>query len=237
MDWIEWEPLYLDIVSKLSLDIGFDRTATNILTEMLRNCDPDPLLQQLKNRISGRDVIVFGAGPSLDRHIQLVLSGRGYRGSVHIAADGAVRALHKYGMHCDFLVTDLDGVGDDIAAYTKNDTLPVVHAHGDNITLLKRVLPSIGQVLGSTQVEPTNRAFLWGGFTDGDRACYMASEYRPKRIIVAGMDFGRIVGRWSKPEYPKEHPADERKAAKLDIGQALLTRLTSRSDLPFLFLR
>jgi len=237
MDWVEWEPLYRDIVSKLSLDVSLDRTATNILTKMLRNCDPEPLLQQLKDKIIGHDVIVFGAGPSLDRHIKLILSEGGYRGSVHVAADGAVRALRKYNMHCDFLVTDLDGVGDDLTQYTENGTLPVIHAHGNNIALLKRVLPSVSPVLGSTQVQPTKRAFLWGGFTDGDRACYMVSEYRPRRIILAGMDFGRVVGRWSKPERPMDHPADERKAAKLEIGRFLLTRLAARSDLSFVFLQ
>ncbi len=237
MDWVEWEPLYRDIVSKLSLDVSLDKTATNILTKMLRNCDPEPLLQQLKDKINGRDVVVFGAGPSLDRHIRLMLSEGSYGGSVHVAADGAVRALREYDLHCDFLVTDLDGVGDDIAQYAETGTLPVIHAHGNNIVLLKRVLPTVSPVLGSTQVEPTARAFLWGGFTDGDRACYMVSEYRPKRIIVAGMDFGRVVGKWSKPECPMDHPADERKAAKLEIGRTLLERLAAKSNLPFVFLR
>jgi uncharacterized Rossmann fold enzyme len=50
------------------------------------------------------------------------------------------------------------------------------------------------------------------------------------------MDFGNIVGKWSKPHYTVDHAADERKREKLQIGLELLSLLRSRTDLEFVSL-
>ena len=94
------------------------------------------------------------------------------------------------------------------------------------------MVPDLGQVLGSTQVEPTERTFLWGGFTDGDRACYVVAAYSPREIILAGMDFGGVVGKWSKPSHDTHFPAPQRKLVKLEIARNLITTLFERVDIP-----
>jgi hypothetical protein len=94
------------------------------------------------------------------------------------------------------------------------------------------MVPELGPVLGSTQVEPTDRAFLWGGFTDGDRACYLVITYSPREVILAGMDFGRTVGKWSKPMKDTHFPAPQRKIVKLEIAHELISALFETVNLP-----
>ena len=123
------------------------------------------------------------------------------------------------------IVTDLDGNIKDILDLCKQGAIPVIHAHGDNIKKIEKFVPKFDYFLGSTQVNPTERVFLWGGFTDGDRACFLAAHYNPKQIIMVGMDFGNMVGRWSKPGHSSSYLASERKKIKLEIANELITYL------------
>ena len=223
----------MDIVRRLGLDATADRRATDLLTSILQPIDPNPLLTKLSDIISGKQVIVCGAGPSLKRQIE---SFSDTEESVLVVADGATSVMLELGLHCDVVVTDLDGDVDHLIEAEKNGSLLIVHAHGDNIERVKSIVPRLGAVLGSTQVEPTDRAFLWGGFTDGDRACHVACDYAPERIILAGMDFGDTVGKWSKPEHDSHFLAGERKRIKLEIAEELISDLFERSRIDHQFL-
>ena len=79
---------------------------------------------------------------------------------------------------------------------------------------------------------PMKNVFLWGGFTDGDRACYVVTAYSPREIILAGMDFGDVVGKWSKPSHESHFPAPQRKRVKLAIAHELITTLFEMVDIP-----
>jgi len=77
------------------------------------------------------------------------------------------------------------------------------------------------RVLGTTQVEPFGKLFNFGGFTDGDRAAFMAHELGASRIYLVGMDLGAEIGR---------HSGDKdigRKLVKLAICKELLAWLAS----------
>jgi uncharacterized Rossmann fold enzyme len=237
MRWLDWQPVYLDIVNRLDLDPAMDREATRLLTEILMEIEPRPLLRQLQERIQGKTVVICGAGPSLETHLQSMMSTRDGSSLVYVAADGAVSALLNLGCECSIIATDLDGNLDDIEESIGRGALTVVHAHGDNMDKVREVVPNLGAVLGSTQVEPTERAFLWGGFTDGDRACYVVADYSPDRVILAGMDFGGLVGKWSKPMHEDHFPASERKRAKLDIAKQLISSVIDRTAIPFTILK
>jgi uncharacterized Rossmann fold enzyme len=232
MDWTEWQPIYHDIVNRLGLDAEMDIQATQLLTDLLMKINPEPLLRNLEEKIHGRTVVICGAGPSLEKHVQLLKERSDFDDLVFVAADGAVSLLLEQDCPCDIIVTDLDGDFDHIRQSTLNGALCIVHGHGDNMDKILDMVPSLGQVLGSTQVEPTERVFLWGGFTDGDRACYVVAKYAPERIILAGMDFGKVVGKWSKPSHEAHFPASQRKLIKLEIAHELITTLFERIDLP-----
>jgi uncharacterized Rossmann fold enzyme len=130
----------------------------------------------------------------------------------------------------------LDGDLNHIKQAIENGALCIVHGHGDNIDKILDMVPNLGHVLGSTQIEPTERVFLWGGFTDGDRACYVVTAYSPRAVILAGMDFGRVAGKWSKPSHDSHYPASQRKRVKLEIAHELITTLFERIDIPHTFL-
>jgi uncharacterized Rossmann fold enzyme len=236
LDWVDWYPIYLDIVKRLNLDSDADKESTDILTSMLKPVDPSPLLTQLSGLISGKRVVVCGAGPSLEKHLRSFIEREEYEKYTIVVADGATSVVLELGVRCDVIVTDLDGTIDHLIKAQNKGALLIVHAHGDNIDRVKSVIPMLGPILGSTQVEPTDRAFLWGGFTDGDRACYVVSEYSPERIILAGMDFGSTVGKWSKPGHDGHFPANERKRIKLEIAEELISSLLSRTGIDHQFL-
>ncbi|TFH08158.1 MAG: DUF115 domain-containing protein [Candidatus Thorarchaeota archaeon] len=237
MEWKEWQPIYQDIVNRLGLDSEMDMQATQILTDLLMSINPDPLLKVLEQKIVDKTIVVCGAGPSLEKHVQALKERSDYQDLVFVAADGAVSLLLEQNCPCDIIITDLDGDYNHIKQASQNGALCIVHGHGDNIDKILDMVPGLGQVLGSTQVEPTERVFLWGGFTDGDRACYVMTKYSPERIILAGMDFGRVVGKWSKPSHESHFIAPQRKLIKLEIAHELITTLFDRIDIPYTILQ
>ena len=237
MEWMEWQPIYYDIVNRLGIDPEMDTQATQLLTDLLMNINPNPLLRILEQKIFGRTVVICGAGPSLEKHIQILKERIDYRDLVFVAADGATSLLLEQKCPCDIIVTDLDGNHNHIEQSAQDGALCIVHGHGDNIDKILDMVPNLGQILGSTQVEPTERVFLWGGFTDGDRACYIVTKYSPERIILAGMDFGRVVGKWSKPSHESHFIAPQRKLIKLEIAHELITSLFERIDIPYSILQ
>jgi len=233
MRWEEWKPFYLDIVDRLGLDVQADRMATALLTNLLEDIDPEPLLRNLKELVAGCTVIVCGAGPSLERHLESVIESNEFDNAVYVAADGAISAFVNQGLNCDIVVTDLDGRMEHIREAVEHGTLAIVHAHGDNMEIVRESVPNLGKILGSTQVEPTDNVFLWGGFTDGDRACHIIAQNAPKCIVLAGMDFGTTAGKWSKPNHERDFRASKRKRIKLRIAEELLTHLMSSSRIEY----
>ncbi len=232
MEWVEWEPTYNDIVQRLKLNPTMDREATRVLSDLLSDYDPYPLMQSLSNLIKDQEVLISGPAPSLEKHLQQIIK-EGIDKYTIVAVDGASTALIENRIHCDVIITDLDGNLNDIKTHHKNGAIVVIHAHGDNIETVQKHVPEILPALGSTQVEPTNRAFLWGGFTDGDRATHIVSEYSPKRVVLAGMDFGPLVGWWSKPGHTEHYLADARKKIKLSIAKELIFSPLKRSNIPY----
>jgi uncharacterized Rossmann fold enzyme len=62
------------------------------------------------------------------------------------------------------------------------------------------------------------------------------SDYKPERIILAGMDFGSLVGQWSKPRYDNHFAASRRKKIKLEIAEELISSLFQRREIEHSFL-
>lgn len=236
MRWTDWYPTYLDIVQRLDLDIERDQEATELLTTLLENINPNPLLERLRETIAGKIVVVCGAGPSLDRHLESLKTNSDLSDSVIVAADGAVSVVLKHDIGCDVVATDLDGDLEHLKEVNSKGALLIVHSHGDNMDIVRSAVPELGNILGSTQVQPTHRAFLWGGFTDGDRACHIVSKYSPAKIMLAGMDFGNLVGKWSKPGHDAHFTANKRKRIKLVIAQELLSNLFERTGIEHVYL-
>ncbi|HMK53364.1 MAG TPA: 6-hydroxymethylpterin diphosphokinase MptE-like protein, partial [Methanobacteriaceae archaeon] len=125
--------------------------------------------------------IVFGAGPSLKRNI-IELKKIELDDFLLIAADGATTALLEENIVPDIIVTDLDGRMDTIFKANRLGSVMVVHAHGDNFKKISKYVPELLRVIGTTQSTPLANVYNWGGFTDGDRAVFLAVELGVKVI-------------------------------------------------------
>ena len=214
---------YLRIVEKLGLNTGEDRKARDILDSLV----PENDWSVPEGMIRGNAVIVFGAGPSLKEDVRKFKESRIC--PTIIAADGATKALLEQGITPNIVATDLDGFEDALISASRLGSILVVHAHGDNIGRLKEVVPRLaGLIYGTTQVEPTEKIMNFGGFSDGDRAVYLAAHFKAERILLAGMDFGVVIGSYSGKR------GGDRKRKKLEIGKRLIEELAEKSGVEML---
>ena len=228
MDLERWLVIYNSIASRLSLDPSKDQDAALELFRLLSLKTPLPEIS-LRSKISGKIAVVYGAGPSLDEGLRMILES-GFSGRlIHLVADGASSAFLECGKVPDIIFTDLDGPAADLTRSCSAGAWLVVHAHGDNIPLLRGLVPGLGcPILGSTQVHPIPPHVLnFGGFTDGDRAAYWAEELGASGVVLVGMDFGDEIGRRSKPRLQGERL--KLKLEKLKIGRELVSALAAEN--------
>ena len=220
MRFIDWFPYYQDIRQQFGYSTEKDQNAANILSNMLKKKSLD--LKVLQRKIARRHVMVIGAGDSLIQNIKFVKKNRKF---VKIVADGATEALIENHIKPDIVVTDLDG---DISFLRKAErvgAIIVVHSHGDNIEELKKIVPTLRRVIGTTQVMPVENVYNFGGFTDGDRCVFLADEFGAEEIVLVGMEFGDRIGVHSKRSVDNI----QLKIHKMKAGKRLLEMLAKRS--------
>ncbi len=216
-EWLKWYDL---IRVKFRYSIVEDQNAARFLSELLEARGLD--LKVLTNLISGKNVIVAGAGPSLEDSVQKLGSLKEF---VIIAADGASQALLENDVKPDIVVTDLDGSHEHLLRADKMGSIMAVHAHGDNVNLMRNLVPKMRNCIGTTQVKPLHNVYNFGGFTDGDRSVFLASELGAKSIVLVGMDLGDKIGRYSKTKVSDQ----KLKVEKMVVGKELLEWLPTFS--------
>jgi uncharacterized Rossmann fold enzyme len=114
-------------------------------------------------------------------------------------------------------VSDLDKNPETVERLTVDGVPVAVHGHGDNLAAIRDVVPNCDDayVLPTTQAEPRGPVRNFGGFTDGDRAAFLADHLGAGRLTFVGWDF--------------DDPAvDPMKARKLEWAERLLFWLESR---------
>ena len=185
-----WRDKYTGILREFGYDEEADTRAARMLDHILGKRVP---LQRLSCVIRGRTVFVVGAGPSLPRSLDIL---REFPAVPRIVADGALAALAGGGLAADIVVTDLDGDWSSLEDAGRGDTVFVVHAHGDNIERL-HLVRRLANCIGTTQGEELGGICNFGGFTDGDRAVFLAEHFGASRIVLIGMDLGSRIGRYS----------------------------------------
>lgn len=222
----EWWPWYERILRAFNYDREEDQRAAHILNELL---GPKALVREAAERIiRKRQILVFGAGPSLEEDLKKIVEDDIWRHFVIVTADGATSALLEIvGRIPDIVVTDLDGDMEDIISSERRGSLIVVHAHGDNIPSLRQYVPMFSEAMGTTQARPIGRIYNFGGFTDGDRAVFLSAAQGAQMVVLAGMDFGVEIGRYSK----KVSKSVEAKRLKLWFGKRLLEWLSSKTPI------
>ncbi|WP_247728731.1 6-hydroxymethylpterin diphosphokinase MptE-like protein [Halovivax limisalsi] len=209
VEWATWEPIYEAIRSTF----GFDRRADERARDRLLSLST-PFEGGLSGAFEGQSVVVAGAGPSLtsDRSLERARSA-----DAVVAASTAVDALADHGVPVDWMVTDLDKNPGTVERLAASGTPVAVHAHGDNVALVERVVPRCpsGSILATTQVRPRGHVVNTGGFTDGDRAAFLADALGADSLSFVGWTFD-------------DPSVDDEKRAKLAWAERLLYWLERR---------
>jgi len=178
MEFKVWEPHYCEILAYFGFDRGGDEKAARLLAQLM----PRDNLLSLAALTCGNPVTVCGNAPCLKDEL-------GKINGVVFAADAASDVLDAHGIRPDAVFTDLDGASDRLLALNKAGTIVVVHAHGDNIALLKHWIPRFeGPLVATTQGTPLAHVHNFGGFSDGDRAVFAADELGAEQITLIGFD-------------------------------------------------
>ncbi len=178
MDFEEWEPWYREILEYFGFSREQDEEAARLLASLVSRDD----IISLTARTHAKEVTVCGNAPCLKQELG------GIRGVV-FAADAAAEVLDVYGIRPDVVFTDLDGATDRLLELNESGTIVVVHAHGDNMPLLRHWVPRFkGAVVATTQSTPLPHVYNFGGFSDGDRAVFAADELGARHITLIGFD-------------------------------------------------
>ncbi len=208
MHYEDWEPFYLQIIE----DFGFSREADEkVAAELDRLLGGKRMTaEEMRPIFHGRVVTVAGNGPSLAEDLSAAEG-------VLVTADEATTVALEHGLHPAVLVTDLDGRVEDQLRANAEGTVAVVHGHGDNGPAVRTWAARFtGRTVATTQSRPSGRLLDFGGFTDGDRAVYLADHFGAKEIRLAGWDF----------EHPSPKDGDPPvKQRKLDWAYILLQNL------------
>jgi uncharacterized Rossmann fold enzyme len=185
MEWNEWEHWYDQIVVNMGLDPKRDMEAARLLRTLEAHRRGD--LRDLEKLIRGKEVIIFGPAPFSDMN---------FGNAVKISAGSTTDQLVEMNIWPEIIVTDLDGNVPAQVEANKKGAVAVIHAHGDNMDAIREWVPRFSPpVIGTTQVEPIEDIYNFGGFTDGDRSVFMAIHFGASRIILKGFDFDNPTGK------------------------------------------
>ncbi|ELZ35519.1 6-hydroxymethylpterin diphosphokinase MptE-like protein [Halorubrum tebenquichense] len=212
MNFSTFEPAYEAILD----DFGFDRAADERARDAAADlATPFPLDRLADWR--GETVAVAGAAPCLADEVELARDA-----DVVVAASTAVDVLADRGVAVDCMVTDLDKNPETAAALTRDGVPVAAHAHGDNLPAVREWLPRFAdeRTLATTQAAPVGPVRNTGGFTDGDRAAFLADHVGAGELVFPGWDFD-------------DPDVDPMKAKKLDWAARLLRWLERRRDEEF----
>ncbi|NHN58471.1 MULTISPECIES: 6-hydroxymethylpterin diphosphokinase MptE-like protein [Halorussus] len=208
MRYQTWRPVYELILADFGFDRSADERARDALADLARPFDLDRL------DATGRTVAVAGAGPSLTDPAEL---DRAREADAVFAASTAADDLRDAGVAVDCMVTDLDKNPETARELTREGTPVAAHAHGDNVPAVREWVPRFDadNVLATTQARPVGPVRNFGGFTDGDRAAFLADRLGADRLVFVGWDLD-------------DPDVDETKAKKLRWAERLLRWLELR---------
>ena len=183
MNFAEWEPVYEEILAEFGFSRAADEAAREEIAALL---SPHAFDRDRLRVLADEEVVVAGAGPSLPDDLDRI-----GKQDVVIGASTAVDTLLDAGIDVELMTTDLDKNPATVRRLVERGVPIAIHAHGDNRALLREVVPDLPprNVLATTQAAPRVGVENYGGFTDGDRAAFLADEFGARELRFVGWDF------------------------------------------------
>jgi 2-amino-4-hydroxy-6-hydroxymethyldihydropteridine diphosphokinase len=223
VEYETWAPEYRRLQATFGFPFEREVESAERLAALLPRGRAAEALSRLGARLAGRLAVVAGLAPGAGPPPVWQLP-TGPTGPAVVAADGATARCLEAGLVPDVIVTDLDGpVASEVTANARGSAV-LVHAHGDNLSAVTRWVPEFsGEVYGSWAGPPTADLVNVGGFTDGDRAAFLAEHVRARAIVLWGFDFDLV----DEPD----PVARAIKRAKLRSARDLLGWLAGRSSI------
>ncbi|SEO73441.1 hypothetical protein SAMN04487948_104439 [Halogranum amylolyticum] len=212
MNFDDWEPVYEAILADFGFGREADERARDVLAEFAVPFDTERFAD-----VTDSTVAIAGAGPSLAAELDVAAAA-----DVVFAASTATDVLRDADISVDLMVTDLDKNPETAVALTREGVPVAAHAHGDNVPAVREWVPKFDRehVLATTQAAPVGPVVDYGGFTDGDRAAFIADEFGAGELVFLGWDFD-------------DPDVDDVKARKLQWAERLLRWLEVRRDEEF----
>ncbi|RLM59272.1 DUF115 domain-containing protein [Halobellus sp. Atlit-31R] len=175
-----WEPIYESILGDFGYPRDGDEHARDAIAAYASPFDFDRL------DYATDTVAVVGAAPSLPEELARVADVDRI-----VAASTAADVVRDAGYDVDLFVTDLDKNPETARELTREGTPVAAHAHGDNVPLVEEWVPQLTErhVVATTQAAPIDAVYNFGGFTDGDRAAFLADELGAAELRFVGWDF------------------------------------------------
>ncbi len=183
MNFETFEPIYEAILT----DFGFGREADEHARDIAEELSTPFRLSRF-DEWEGETVAIVGAAPSLRDEESMALAREA---TVVVAASTAADVLRDAEIDIDCMVTDLDKNPETAAELTRQGVPVAAHAHGDNIPAIREWLPQFAarNTLTTTQASPVGSVYNMGGFTDGDRAAFLADHVGAGRLTFPGWEF------------------------------------------------
>lgn len=181
MNFETFEPMYEAILEDFGFARADDERARDVAAELAT-----PFHLGRLDDWRGETVAIAGAAPRLAAEVDLARDA-----DVVVAASTAADVLRDRGVDVDCMVTDLDKNPETAADLTREGVPVAAHAHGDNVPAVREWLPRFDDecTLATTQAAPVGPVANTGGFTDGDRAAFLADHVGAGRLVFPGWDF------------------------------------------------
>ncbi|MGA8303926.1 MAG: 6-hydroxymethylpterin diphosphokinase MptE-like protein [Thermoplasmata archaeon] len=224
MEYSAWAPFYDAIAGEFGFAFDREERSADRLESLLPHAARADPLARLRAGLADRDAIVVGRAPRAGPPPIWRLPHSDRPPSV-IAADGATAECLDAGLVPTVVVTDLDGPLPTEVGANRRGSIVVIHAHGDNLPAVEEWVPQFpAELAGSWAGPPRSGLFNVGGFTDGDRAVFLAEHSGARRVLLWGFDFEEV----DEPD----PVARGRKLAKLSWARRLIGELARSGGSP-----
>jgi uncharacterized Rossmann fold enzyme len=185
MDFETFEPVYEAILADFGYDRAGDERVRDLLAGIVAAEDATPASPERLD-FTDQTVAVAGGADCLEAETEMAADA-----DAVVAASDAARRLRAAKVGVDCVVTDLDKTPETAVRLAEFGTPVAVHAHGDNAMLIREYVPqfAIENVVPTTQARPVEGVYNTGGFTDGDRAAFLADHCGADELVFPGWDF------------------------------------------------